>query len=402
LVEQAPPPITQTVNKLLEKTIERVVTSPAPSGDSGTPVETKSEIKVITQEDLIINLVSDTSSAVVSVIATKNLPVYEQYYSNPFGNDEFFKQFFPEFFQEFNTPQYQQKGTEEKQIGSGTGFFVSEDGYILSNKHVVFDTGAKYTVIMNNGKKLEAKVLARDPLQDIAILKVDGSGYNFIPLGDSDTARVGQSVIAIGNALGEFQNTVSVGVISGLNRTIVASDGSGQSEQLQSIIQTDAAVNPGNSGGPLLSLSGRAIGINTAMAQGAENISFALPINFAKKGIADAKEFGKIRYAFLGVRYVQINASVKEEKKLTVDYGVLLAKGSSGEPAIMPDGPAAKAGLREGDIILKFGDVRIDSANTLTSLIASRRVGETVKLEVLREGKTVVADVVLDERPEKL
>lgn len=396
LVGQGTPPITQTVNKVIEKTLERVV--PGGAG-TPTPAPQETQIKVVTQEELIIKAVGNISPAVVSVIATKDLPVFEEYYADPFGDDPFFQQ----FFRGFQVPQYRQKGTEKRQISSGTGFFVSEDGHLLTNKHVVVDEGAEYSVIMNDGRQFAARVLAKDPIQDVAVLKVDAGKFPYVPLGNSDALEVGQTVIAIGNTLGEFQNTVSVGVLSGLNRTVTASDGAGGAiEQLQGVIQTDAAINPGNSGGPLVNLSGSAIGINTAMAQGAENVGFALPINIAKKGLADAKESGKITYAFLGVRYVAINVRLKEEKKLSVDYGILISKGSNGEDAVIKDSPAEKAGIKEGDIILEFGGVRLDQNSTLAKLISTRRTGETVSLKALREGKEIEISVTLDERPENL
>src|SRR3989338_96032 len=196
-------------------------------------------------EQSVINVVNEVSGGVVSVIATKDVPIYEQYYRSPFGD----------LFPGLRIPSQRQRGTETRQISAGTGFVVSEDGLIMTNKHVVSDEEADYTIITNDGEKIPADVLARDPLQDLAVLKVNKS-LPALKLADLETLQPGQTVIAIGNALGEFQNTVSVGVISGLRRTIIASSGAGESEQLDEVIQTDAAVNPGNSGGPLLNLSG--------------------------------------------------------------------------------------------------------------------------------------------------
>ncbi|MBI5045831.1 MAG: trypsin-like peptidase domain-containing protein [Candidatus Niyogibacteria bacterium] len=402
LVNQAPPAMTQAIYKVIEK---------ATVGGNASK-ESAEKISVITQEDLVIKLVRESSAAVVSVIATKDLPVVEKYFINPFQNDEFFRQMVPpEMLPQFQVPQYRQNGTAEKQISSGTGFFVSADGMIVTNKHVVEDTEAAYSILFNDGRKLSAKVLARDPLQDIAVLKVDqaegsgmagGKGYTFIPLGASDNLSVGQTVVAIGNVLGEFQNTVSTGVISGLRRSLVANGSAAGPEVLQELIQTDAAINPGNSGGPLLDLSGRVIGINTAMAQGAQSVGFALPINIAKKDIGDIKEFGRIRYAFFGVRYLMINEKVKEDKKLSVDYGVLITNGDKGEPAVMSDSPAAKAGFKAGDIILEFGGVKIDQNNTLAKLISQRKVGDKVKIKFISADKESVVEVELAERPDKI
>ncbi len=258
-------------------------------------------LSVLSQEDKVVRTVKEVSPAVVSIIVTKDLPVMEQYYQeyNPFEGDDFFKQFFEDdFFApfQFQIPQYRQKGTEKREIGGGTGFIVSSDGLILTNKHVVVDEEADYTVLTNEGEKVPAQVLARDPIEDIAVLKIDRDDLPVVKLGDSDKLAIGQTVVAIGNALGEFRNTVSLGVISGLRRSIMASSGLGQTEQLSEVIQTDAAINQGNSGGPLLNLQGEAIGINVAMAQGAENIGFALPINKAGRDIDQIKKQGKISY----------------------------------------------------------------------------------------------------------
>lgn len=394
LMNQAPPPVTQIISKVIE------TVAPGLANTTGSLPFTAE----INQEDLVVKAVQKVSSAVASVIATKDLPVFEKYYVNPFGQDEFLKQFIPEeLLPNFQIPQYRQKGTEERQISSGTGFFVSSDGLIATNKHVVEDKEASYSVIMNDGKKLSAKVLARDPLQDIAILKVEGSGYNFISLGDSSGLSVGQTVIAIGNALGEFQNTVSVGVISGLHRNIVAGGTLGGGEEILSeLIQTDAAINSGNSGGPLLNLRGEAIGINTAMVQGAENIGFSLPINLVKRDISDVKAYGKIQYAYLGVRYTIVNARIQEDKKLSVDYGALISKGSNAEAGVMPNSPAEKMGLKEGDIILEFNGIKITRDNTLSSAINRYRPGDKITLKILRNGEELSIQGTLESRPVNL
>lgn len=392
LVTQAPLPLTQTINKVVEKTIETIVPTSFEEKKNEEP-----KTVVVSEQEAIIKLVENYSSAVVNVVASKDLPVIEQYYIDPFGG------LIPEeFLPQFQIPQYKQKGTEKTDVSSGTGFFVSPDGLLVTNKHVVADLEAEYSIILNDGRRLPVTVLARDPFQDIAILKVDGSDYKFIPLGNSNNIRVGQTVIAIGNSLGEFQNTVSMGIVSGLNRTIVASGVGVQTEQLQKIIQTDAAINPGNSGGPLLNIDGRVIGINVAVAEGAENVGFALPVNIAKKAIADVQEFGKIRYAFLGIRYIIVNESIKQEKNLSLDYGVILVKGDNDEPVVYADGPADKAGLKEGDIVFEIDGVKIDQQNMLGDLMANKRVGDVVNLKVLRGSETMIISVTLDERPETL
>jgi len=355
------------------------------------------------QEDAIINVVNEVSPAVVSIIVTKDVPVIEQYYTNPFQD-------FGDFFgPNFLVPQYRQNGTEKKEVGGGTGFIISEDGMILTNKHVVSDTEAEYTVLANDGKKYPAEVLARDPVQDLAVIKIDSSRvidsegdmtakkFPTVPLGDSDKIQTGQTVIAIGNTLGEFRNTVSVGVVSGLGRTITASGG-GVDETIEDVIQTDAAINSGNSGGPLLNLKGEVIGINTAMVQGAQSIGFAIPINKAKKDINNVKSSGKIMYPLLGVRYVLINETIRQEKNLKVDYGALIQKGENGEAAVSPGSAAEKAGLKEGDIILEINNEKITTDSPLSKIIMKYNPGDKVALEILRDGNEEVLEAILTEK----
>lgn len=346
------------------------------------------------QEKLVIEAVKKASPSVVSVIITKEVPVFEEYYYNPFKE---FEQFFGEPFG-FEIPQYRQKGTEKKEIGEGTGFIISADGLVLTNKHVVYDPNAEYTVFTNDGYEYKAKVLARDPVQDIALLKIQAERkFTPITLGNSDDLQIGQTVIAIGNALGEFRNTVSVGVVSGLGRTITASGG-GLVETIEDVIQTDAAINRGNSGGPLLNLKGEVVGINTATVIGAQNIGFAIPINKAKRDIEQYEKEGRIAYPFLGIRYVLITKKIQQENNLPVDYGALITRGSNGESAIIPGSAAEKAGLREGDIILEFNGEKIIPQNSLAKIIMKYKPGDKVTLKILRNGKEINISVVLGER----
>jgi serine protease Do len=352
---------------------------------------------ILSQESLVVDAVKKANPAVVSIIVSKNVPKYEVY-TDPNQNNNPFGDMFPgmpNFF--FSVPQYRQNGTEKKEIGGGSGFFVSADGLIVTNKHVVDQKDVEYTVFTNDGKKHSASVVARDPVLDIALIKVTGSSFPFLNLGNSDSLDIGQSVIAIGNALAEFRNTVSVGVVSGLARSITAGDGHGNSENLDKVIQTDAAINPGNSGGPLLDLLGRVIGVNVAVAQGSQNIGFALPINSVKGAIESVKATGKIVRPYLGVRYTSINAQMKEKNNLTVDYGVLVKAGvDANELAVVPGSPADKAGIVENDIILEVDGVKIDENTSLASLIRGKVIGSVINLKILHKGIEKTVAVTLE------
>jgi serine protease Do len=264
---------------------------------------------------------------------------------------------------------------------------------------VVSDPDAEYTVFTNDGKKHDAKVIARDPGIDIAFIKITGSGYPALAFGASRALELGQTVIAIGNALGEFRNTVSVGVVSGLSRSIVAGDNSGETELLDEVIQTDAAINPGNSGGPLIDLNGNVIGVNVAVAQGSQSIGFSLPADMIKTSVDSVKATGKVSRPYLGVRYVAVNEAIKNSNKLSVDYGVLVTSGSPTEPAVVPGSPARKAGIIAGDVILEFEGVKLTEEHSLASLIRTKKVGDTVQLKILRDNKEKIIPVKLEAYP---
>src|SRR3989344_3531895 len=339
---------------------------------------------IFSQESFVVSAVKKTNPAVVSIIISKEVPKYEAYI-DPNQNNNPFGDLFPGF--SFNIPQYRQNGTEKKQIGGGSGFFVSSDGLIVTNKHVVDQKDVEYTVFTNDGKKHIAQVVARDPVLDIALIKVEGNGFPYLFLGNSDSLEVGQSVIAIGNALGEFRNTVSVGVVSGLARSITAGDNSGKAEGLDHVIQTDAAINPGNSGGPPLDLSGKVVGVNVAVVQSSQNIGFALPINSIKGAIESVKSTGKIVRPYLGIRYVAVNAQMKEKNNLTVDYGVLVKAGAAAnELAVIPGSPSDKAGIVENDIILEVDGIKLDEKTSLASLIRGKKIGQVINLKILHRG----------------
>lgn len=265
--------------------------------------------------------------------------------------------------------------------GGGTGFIITNDGLILTNKHVA-QAGDSLTVITSEGKSYDAKVVALDPTNDLAILKIEATGLPVVDMGDSDALQIGQWAIAVGNALGELQNTVTVGVISARERQLVAGNGT-ESEQLNNLLQTDAAINPGNSGGPLVNLAGQVIGINTAVAGNAQGIGFAIPINQAKQAYDSYKKNGKIIKPMLGVRYVTVNRQVAKQLDLTVDYGALVLA-QTGQVAVVIDSPADKAGLKANDIILEMNGQRIDEAHPLGSRIAEHQAGDEVTIKYLR------------------
>jgi len=345
----------------------------------------------------VVRIVEQTSPAVVSVVATKDVAVVERFFASPFPDDPLFEQFFGPF---FSVPKERERLTERREVSAGSGFVVRKDGLVVTNRHVVDIADAEFTVFFATGEKVTAKVVAVDPVEDIALLQVqEHKEFPFLELGDSDALKVGETVIAIGNALGEFQNTVSVGVVSGLNRRIVAGSG-GQSEVLEGVIQTDAAINQGNSGGPLLNLQGKVIGINTALAAGSENIGFAIPVNKAKQSLESFEQSGKITRAFLGVRYVPVTADIQDARNLSVDYGALIVGSEDGkEPGVLPGSPAAKAGLREGDVIVEFGGERVDLEHSLAELVRSKKAGESVTVKVLSGGEEKQVQVTLAEAP---
>lgn len=236
----------------------------------------RGQIAQESESQALQDAVAKVTPAVVSIVESKAVPKLQITYQNPFGNDPFFQDF------GIQVPVYRQVGTTTQKVSAGTGFLVQSNGYIITNKHVVPDANATYTVLLADGVQKIGTVIWRSPNEDLAVVKITGSGYPTITLGDSSMLQLAQPVFAVGNALGQYNNSVSVGIISGLNRNITASNDQGGTETLTGVIQTDAAINPGNSGGPLVSLSGRAIGINVAMVQGSENIGFALPIQEAK------------------------------------------------------------------------------------------------------------------------
>jgi serine protease Do len=350
--------------------------------------------RTVSEDAAVIQTVEQTSPGVVSVVITRDMPQVRSFFGNPFG--------MPFFFEPFGEgPQDNSGGTQKQTVGQGSGFIISSDGMIVTNKHVVQEGDAEYTVLTNDGKEYSARVLARDPNNDIAVLKIDAQDLPALDLGDSEALRVGQTVIAIGNSLGEFSNTVSKGIVSGLRRNVVAGSGLGDTERLSNIIQTDAAINPGNSGGPLLDVSGKVIGVNVAMAQGAENIGFAIPINQVKRVIDQVRTTGKISTPYLGIRYLTLDAALQKENNLPFDYGSLVLRGERmTDFAVVPGSPADKAGIMENDIILEMDGVKITKDRQIGDLLAERRAGDEVTLKVWHRGEIRELKVKLEERPQ--
>ena len=335
----------------------------------------------------IIEVAKKVCPAVITIVISKDLPKVEGFYFFPFGE------------QKFIVPKIEKGKKEKTKIGGGSGFIVSPDGYIITSNHVVSDREADYTVILEPKKTYPAKVVSRDPINDIAILKIDAKNLPYLELGDSEKLELGQTVIAVGNALGEFHDTISTGVVSGLSRYITAFSGlNRQAERLRGLIQTDAAINPGNSGGPLVDIEGKVIGVNTAMVMGAQNIGFAIPINYAKKDLEEVKKYGKVRRPFLGIKYVILNKEIAEKNKLPINYGALIVRETLGESPIIKGSAAEKAGLREFDIILECNGKKITEKNPLANLLQNFKIGEEITLKILRNKKEIILKVKLEEK----
>ncbi|MFH1620781.1 MAG: trypsin-like peptidase domain-containing protein [Patescibacteria group bacterium] len=346
--------------------------------------------KLPVEEESVIKIVKQTQPAVVAVIVTATAANIKNYVDilefDPFDP-----------YSPFQIAPEQQAPKGKQQVGGGSGFFVSSDGLIVTNKHVVDFEGAEFSVMTYDGKELPAKVLATDPVLDIAFLKVEGSGFSHLDFADSDAVVPGQTVIAIGNALGEFTNTVTKGVISGLNRRIIAGNGP-ESELIEEAIQTDAAINPGNSGGPLIDLSGEVVGLNTAVSEQGRLLGFALPSNLIERDVENIIKYGRISRPFLGVRYQLISQDIIEANQLKVDHGALIMRGQNrNELAIAPGSPADQAGLVENDIILEVDGIRVDEAHSLSSLIGRRFVGDEVTLKIYHAGTEEEVKATLEE-----
>lgn len=292
------------------------------------------------------------------------------------------------------------------QASAGTGFVVSSSGVIVTNRHVIPEGKPSVSVTLADGTRFnDVKIIGRtanDSPLDVAFLKIEdlkGKKLPAVSLGDSSKMEVGDKVIAIGNALGQFKNTVTSGIISGYGRDVTASDGSANSrENLSDLFQTDAAINEGNSGGPLVNINGEVIGVNTAIASGAQNIGFSIPINDIKGLIGGVLATGELKQPYLGVRYVSLTADLAYQYNLDREQGAYILPSTSGT-SVLTDSPAAKAGLKEKDIIIKIDDINIDNKTSLTSGLANFRVGDKVTITVVRGDQTLKLRATLEAAP---
>jgi serine protease Do len=359
------------------------------------PVFSSSECPGI--EDAVANVANTTGKAVVSISTERTTKIGpRRYYFSPFGEspfeDDFFRRFFDEFFGEMPEREY-------KQMGLGSGVIIDEEGYILTNEHVV-DEAEKITVTLPDGREFKGEIKGRDRRSDLAVIKISAHNLPVAPLGDSDDLKIGQWVVAIGNPFGfALQNpepTVTAGVISALHRSLgrmVSGD-----RDYTDLIQTDAAINPGNSGGPLVNLKGEIVGINVAIfstSGGYQGVGFAIPVNVAKRIISRLIAGKKILYGWLGVTVQDLTEDMAKEFGLTEKKGALVAR-------ILEKSPAQKGGIKEADVIIKFDNKDVNNVKELLSAVGRAEVGSKVNMVVVREKKELSLEVQIGERPEDL
>lgn len=337
------------------------------TNNSGVAVPIKQNIR-IEESSAVIDAAKKVSPAVVSISTSQKVQDY-------FGH------------------------VSDQTTGGGTGFIITSDGLIVTNKHVV-EGSTGYKVVLNDGRIFDATVQATDAYNDLAVIKIDAKDLPTVELGSSDDLQVGQYVIAVGNALGQFKNSVTLGVVSATHRNLEASGTVSGTEKLSDLIQTDAAINPGNSGGPLVNINGQVVGINTAIAStggGSIGLGFALPINSVRAAIDSVRKTGEIIRPYLGVRYIPVTKTLQQLNKLTVDYGALVTRGATAdELAVLPGSPADKAGIQENDIILDVNGDRIDQNSSLTDRLSKYHVGDEISLKILRKGEQITVKVTLE------
>ena len=368
--------VAQQANKLLGIDLEKHIKLPKNEKEE-TSVEKQN---LVYEESVIIKVVEDSLPSVVTVGISKVLSTKDRLEIDPF-----------DFFGPFKTIPGTKKKIEQN---IGSGFIISKDGLIITNKHVVSDSQADYKVITNNEKEYEVKKIYRDPLNDLAIIKIDDNGLKPLKLGDSSKLKLGQLAIAIGTPLGEFTNTITSGIISGLGRGITTgSPFEGFVEKLDNVIQTDAAISAGNSGGPLLNSKGQVIGINTAIAGEAENIGFAIPVNVAKGLIDKFEERGfDYKTPYMGIRYQMVDKQTAILNKIAEGAYII---------EVVPDSPAEKAGLEDEDIITEFNGKEINGKDDqgLAKVILEKNAGDKVKIEYVRDGKVKTTTIILEASP---
>lgn len=373
------------------------------------PLKNVTEERQYIEESDYTAAIQKVSPSVVSIIQSKDV---QAYYEQPYPflqGDPFFDQFFRQRVVPQQQPKQQVPPTTKKQkIGGGSGFIVTSDGLVITNRHVVDDPAADYTVILSDGREYKGEIVSKDSLNDLAVVRIkpkdDGkspkiSSLPVVEFGDSDILKVGQRVLAIGNALGEYQNTVTAGIVSATGRQITASDRAGQDETLSGLLQTDAAINPGNSGGPLVNIKGQVIGVNVAIASSANSIGFAIPFNDVKPVVDSVQRTGKIVRPFIGVRYQILTDDKAKELQLdgVNDGALLVGDEARGEVAVIPGGPADKAGLKKGDVILEIDERKITQEYTLQQAIRNKNPGDKVQLKVWVSGKITDKTLTLGE-----
>jgi 2-alkenal reductase len=356
-----------------------------PAQPTAAPEPTAAAPLPATGDSPVVAAVKQVSPAVVTVVNTLNPD------AQPNPNQQFP---FPIPGQDDGQPQRQPRA-------SGSGVIISQDGYIMTNNHVV-EGAESLAVTFADGSRHEATLVGTDPLVDLAVIRVADAVPAFAPLGDSDALQPGETVIAIGSPLGDFKNSVTAGVVSALNRTV---PGSG----MEGLIQTDAAINHGNSGGPLVNLRGEVVGINTLVVRGggmsgdqAEGLGFSVPSNIAKQVSDQLIQTGKIEHPYLGITYSMIDADIAAQENLPVQNGALIGASRPNQPAVLPGTPAAQAGLKDGDIITSVGGTKLDSNTSLRGALMQHKPGDTITLELLRDGATLTLDVTLAARPADL
>lgn len=343
--------------------ISSVVTATVVTRPNGTTGRSVSERITLEENSAVIDAVKKASTSVVSIATT----------AKGVG-----------FF-----------GDVIEQRGGGTGIIVTADGLILTNKHVI-DGASEFTVVTSDGRDYAGTIVSIDPIFDIALVKIDARDLPVAEIGDSNLLEIGQKVIAIGNALGEYQNSVTVGVVSARGRAIVAGSVNG-SEQLEGLIQTDAPISSGNSGGPLVNIRGQVVGINTAVDQQGNSIGFAIPVNLGKTALESYLKNGKISRPFMGIRYINITRELAALNHLEVKSGALIPPASGNVRSIVPGGPADKGGIREGDIITSINGELVESHKGITTIISQYAPGTVVEVTYLREGKEAKTRVTLGE-----